>query len=598
MKALLMALVLGAFVATCCPPALALDPSLDVSQYAHTSWKIREGFATGIGAQTADGYLWLATESGLLRFDGVRTVPWQPPPGEHLPSSDIRSMVAARDGTLWIGTAHGLVSWKYGKLSHYPELDGRDVYSMLEDREGTIWAGGAVWESDSPGKLCAINSGGVHCYGSDGSLGYYITAMFEDSRGNLWLGAGNGLWRWRPGPPQHYVLPELKQFALPGLNFARNAFAEGEDGRLLIVGHREVWQFVNGKLKPYPMPSALPQINGGTLLRDRDGGLWIGGLDIGILHVHQGRIDVFAEADGLVSNSVKSFFEDREGSIWVSTSAGLDRFREYTVPTISVKQGLSSPFVGCVLAAKDGSVWLGTSDGLNRRKNGQITVYRRPRTAAETRQSTDTTVEGQTQESPDGIQATKQRGGTAHEIISSELPDNYVTSLFQGTDGRVWVATLRGLAYFENNGFVRLKRVHLPPFSQLAGDSSGNLWGTNGERGVFRLREGRVVEHFPWARLGIGGSRSNPLVTDPLHGGLWLASWGGGVVYFRDGQVRASYSPANGLGAGRVNALQLDPDGTLWAATDGGLSHIKDGRVAMLTTKNGLPCDTFRPYRR
>ena len=102
------------------PRVVALDPALDVSQYAHTAWKIREGFATGTIhqiAQTLDGYLWLATEAGLLRFDGIRVVPWQPPQGEHLPSNDIRSLVAARDGTLWLGTAKGLLSWKDGKLT-------------------------------------------------------------------------------------------------------------------------------------------------------------------------------------------------------------------------------------------------------------------------------------------------------------------------------------------------------------------------------------------------------------------------------------------------------------------------------------------------
>jgi len=95
-----------------CPRALALDPALDVSQYAHTAWRIRDGFSKGAIyciAQTPDGYLWLGTEFGLLRFDGVRTVPWQPPADQHLPSSRITSLLAARDGTLWIGTSRGVV---------------------------------------------------------------------------------------------------------------------------------------------------------------------------------------------------------------------------------------------------------------------------------------------------------------------------------------------------------------------------------------------------------------------------------------------------------------------------------------------------------
>src|ERR1700690_3956962 len=123
-----------------CPRALALDPSLDVSQYAHTAWKVREGFSKGYVqsiAQTPDGYLWLGTEFGLLRFDGVRTVPWQPPAGGRLPSSMIWSLLVTRDGTLWIGTIKGLASWKDGKLTLYAELAGQAIARLLQDREGT-----------------------------------------------------------------------------------------------------------------------------------------------------------------------------------------------------------------------------------------------------------------------------------------------------------------------------------------------------------------------------------------------------------------------------------------------------------------------------
>src|SRR5499425_3102893 len=110
-----------------CPCLFALDPTLDVSQYAHTAWKVRDGFTKGSIysiAQTPDGYLWLGTEYGLLRFDGIRNVPWQPPQGQQLPFSRIGSLLAARDGTLWIGGDKGLASWKGGKLTQYPELAG------------------------------------------------------------------------------------------------------------------------------------------------------------------------------------------------------------------------------------------------------------------------------------------------------------------------------------------------------------------------------------------------------------------------------------------------------------------------------------------
>ncbi len=128
-----------------CTCAFALDPALDISQYAHTAWKIREGFSKGrvtSFAQTPDGYLWLGTEFGLLRFDGVRNVPWDPPAGEHLPSSYIRSMIAAHDGRLWIGTYKGLASWNDGKLTKYRELAGQTIDVLLETEMTVVLACG------------------------------------------------------------------------------------------------------------------------------------------------------------------------------------------------------------------------------------------------------------------------------------------------------------------------------------------------------------------------------------------------------------------------------------------------------------------------
>ena len=121
---------LSAVILSWCACAFALNPSLDVSQYAHTAWKASDGFTKGVIlaiAQTPDGYLWLGTEFGLYRFDGVRAIAWQPPAGQDLPSQYIYSLLVTRDGTLWIGTDGGGASWKDGKLTHYQELDGQTI---------------------------------------------------------------------------------------------------------------------------------------------------------------------------------------------------------------------------------------------------------------------------------------------------------------------------------------------------------------------------------------------------------------------------------------------------------------------------------------
>jgi DNA-binding NarL/FixJ family response regulator/signal transduction histidine kinase/ligand-binding sensor domain-containing protein len=525
-------------------PALALDVRLDVSQYAHTSWKISEGFSEGFIrsiAQTADGYLWLGTEFGLRRFDGVRAVPWEPPAGQHLPSSDIRSLKGARDGHLWIGTFRGLASWKDGKLTHYPELDGQIIEALLEDREGTIWVAG--W-TPSVGRLCRIQSGNTECYGQDGRFDSGVTALYEDRGGNLWAGAMNGLWRWKPGPPKLFPMPDPTQRIY--------ALLESDDGGLLIAQHTGITKLRKGEFEPYRLPAGFQPHR---LLRDRDGGVWIGALvDKGLLHVHEGKTDLFTPAEGLSDGSVDALFEDREGNIWVPTDDGLDRFREFAVPTISIQQGLSSRGISSIVVARDGSLWVGASDGLNRWMNGQIKVYRK----------------------------------------DSGLPDK-AHALFQDASGTLWVGTQSGIVFLESDRFVPVASVPYGIVYSFTDDGAGNVWVSH-QKGLLHLFGARVGELIPWARLG----RAEPafaLLHDAVQGGLWLGFLDGGVVYFKDGQLRASYANAAGLGQGMVRDFYIDGNGTLWAATEGGLSRIEDGRVLTLTSQNGLPCDTVHWMR-
>ena len=115
--------------------AWAVDPSRHISQYAHSAWRIQEGVFSGAPraiTQTTDGYLWIGTETGLLRFDGVRFVPWTPPDGKHLPSSFVSSLLAARDGSLWIGMEGGLSHWDNQHLTSYLIKTGRSSIPLLK----------------------------------------------------------------------------------------------------------------------------------------------------------------------------------------------------------------------------------------------------------------------------------------------------------------------------------------------------------------------------------------------------------------------------------------------------------------------------------
>ena len=285
-------------------------------------------------AQTPDGYLWLGAEFGLFRFDGVHVVLWQPPAGQQLPQKPY-ALLVTRDGTLWMGTFAGLVSWNGSKLTRYPEVGEQFVTSLLEDREGTVWAGTLGSEADTPtGRLCEIRSG--HAQLESGLFGTSVWSLGEDSSGTLWAGTESGLWRWKPGSRRRYPMQGMRVDDL----------SRTDDGQLLIaIRGAGLRQVVGDKIKSFPISSAINpnaqlldrQIDSNKVLRDRDGGLWIGTHQRGLIHIHNGRTDVFTKSDGLSGDISCSLFEDREGNVWFGATeicvnnflmASLDQFAD------------------------------------------------------------------------------------------------------------------------------------------------------------------------------------------------------------------------------------------------------------------------------
>jgi signal transduction histidine kinase/ligand-binding sensor domain-containing protein len=540
--------------------AFALDPSLDISQYAHTAWRVRDGFAkSGIAtiAQTPDGYLWLGTQSGLLRFDGVRAFPWEPPAGERLPSKFISNLFVARDGTLWIGTLEGLASWREGKLTQYPEVAGGIVGRVIQDREGTI-----RFVLYDRGELCAIRRGKAECDVAQ-ILGRLSVDLFEDRKGELWVTGSNEIWRWKPGPPQRFPFPR-------GVNRA-SQFLQMDDGTLLLSTNDGIKQILDGKIQSYAPPGVSGPFAAKNLLRSSDGCLWIG-THSGLLHMHHDRTDTFGAPDGLSSDEVSGgIFEDREGNIWVGTSGGLDRFRAYAIPTIGTNEGLSGNSSWAVEATADGSLWLASAKGLDRWQNGHVTVYT-----------------GQRAQGNDN--AERASGGIRIRITDSGFTGP-PQSFGLDDEGRLWASSFDGVFKFEDGRFAHIPRVPSGHINSIAQDTQGNVWISHVEQGLLEVTPDDAVRRTPWAQFGNRPFGARTMVADPTRGGLWLGFYGGGVAYFQDGQIRNSLSAIDGLGGGRVNHLRFGSLGGVWVATEGGLSRIKAGRIETLNSKNGLPCD-------
>ncbi|MGM9486019.1 sensor histidine kinase [Ideonella sp. YS5] len=543
-------LLLASALLTPPSPALAVDLPVQISQYAHTSWTAREGALLGLVfamAQTPDGYLWIAGSFGLFRFDGLRFVQWQPPDGQKLPTNPY-SLLVSRDGTLWMGTYSGLSSWNGREfVRRHEEIGEGFVTSLLEARDGTIWAG-VLAES---GRLCAIRAGKIQCsMPPEKGFGAFVWSLAEDRDGTLWVGAETGVWRWTPGSPRLYPMPGQRVGDL----------TTTPEGHVLVgVMGGGLKELAGGRLVPQPLRLAgnpdqrIPDLDvkSNKLLRDRDGGLWIGTEGLGLIHVKDGQADTFTRSDGLSGNIACSLFEDREGNVWFGSHKGIDRFRKLPVTTMSSKQGLPHEMTRSVLATTDGSVWVATNDGLARWKDGRAIVY-------------------------------KEREG---------LPDLHVHAQYQDADGRLWVSTARGLAYFANDRFVTVDAGPSTEIYSITGDGQGNLW-LSGNKGLARLYRGRFVENVGWATLG-HQKQAQTIIAD--RGGLWLGFWDrSGVSFFKDGKIEATYTSAQGLAGVHASSLRLDAEGAVWAATgEGGLSRIKDGRVTTLSVANGLPCNSI-----
>ena len=311
MKTVSRGVIILAFVALIlCSSALALSPDRRISQYAHTAWRIQDGFFSGTPqtiTQTADGYLWIGTEAGLVRFDGIQFVPWAPPNGEALPSSRIHALLGARDGTLWIGTARGLARWSKGELFNFPG-EPAFVEAIVQDSDGTIWMTRSQVR-DAAGSLCEVAGKALRCHGpADGIPFAYAQPLFSDPHGNLWIGSSIGVCRWKSGDATTYIVKALMRVqGLAGVS----AIAPGDDGSVL-VGMRQqgkglgLQQLREGVWRDYILPGLDgPQMNVSTLLRDREGDLWLGTANNGLYRIHDGQADHYGSTEGLSSDAVQ-----------------------------------------------------------------------------------------------------------------------------------------------------------------------------------------------------------------------------------------------------------------------------------------------------
>jgi len=537
--------------------AAALDPQWAISQYGHTAWRVQDGVFNGtpnVIAQTSDGYLWIGTESELVRFDGVRFVPWTPPGGKSLPSSSIYSLLGADDGSLWIGSGNTLSRWKSDDLFNYTDTNAR-INAILEDQQGAIWATRSRI-SDGRGPLCRVEDAKFRCYGdADGIPLLYGGSLAQDKLGNLWIDTNGELCRWKPGSP---CIPYfVNQAELSGGGIGLWKLASGQDGSIWAsinlpgVGP-SLQHFGEGVWEPYILPPSLGLDPGITaVFVDRENVVWLGTASRGIYRIFDGHTDHFGSGDGLSSDSVQSFYQDREGNLWVATSEGIDRFHDLPIVSFTIRQGLTTDDASSILTSQDGTLWIGNLGSLDSLKGDKATTVR----------------------------------------SAKRLPGQHVTSLLEDHTGRFWVGVAGGLTVYEGGRFHPINRADgsaLGGIVAITEDTDHTIWaealGTPTR--LVRIQDGKVREEIAPPRI----PRARSLAADPK-GGIWLGLFKGDLARYRSGQLETMYEKRSSDNQPIQNLL-VDADGSIWAATPKGLLRWKDGKAQTLSTPNGLPCDS------
>lgn len=553
MKGILVATLIGLITAN----AQALDPTRAVSQYAHSAWRLQDGYFSGIPSsivQTSDGYLWVGTLGGLFRFDGVRFVPWTAPKGQKLPSDNIISLAPSRDGGLWIGTGSGLAHWTGDSLISFAPA-GR-IDRVVVDRQGNAWVVRARTH-DSFGPLCEAVGSVLQCHGAaEGIPANNAGQLVQDGVGNFWVGVTDKLVRWRPGSATTYPIQGLE--AETGLSGVQD-FAVAPDNSLWVGMDRSgrslgLQHFSEGRWDPLVTPTLnSSNLEVGALFLDRDGDLWVGTMNKGIYRIHDHQVDHFDSTNGLSGDTIYGFLEDHEGNIWVATSSGIDSFRDLPVVTFSTHQGLSSDQVHSILAARDGTIWIGTIGSLDSIRDGRFFSVR------------------------------------AHE----GLPGQEVTSMLEDSKGQLWVGVDNSLYLYGKSRFTRVPG--------LEGKPAGLVYSM-AQSGDHAVWAASIVSQSSQLVLYVDRKAKQKLENPQMpevhrvegdHGdGVWVSFLGKGLTLYRNGVVESDLLRKTAT-LPRVNNFLVDADGSAWIGTSGGLAVWRQGTLRLLAERDGLPCDAI-----
>ena len=522
----------AAILIFCAIPSKALDPHRMISQYARDRWAIENEFPGGAVssiAQTPDGYLWIGTEKGLFRFDGLSFHAFQQASPESLPIGPVQQLLTDNAGNLWVLLAntkllrfhdgkfevgHGEAEvgvTAIGKRANRAPLFASLAYGALTYQDGKFSSISASSDlnstptapslDDLSTRLSWATSVAAHSLAQPDSV---VTSMAETSDGRVWLGTRDkGLFYLDHG--------RISPVPLPGVNRNVRSLLPLENGELWIGTQKGIFRWNGTEVSQTGISPALRQAEVNTMIRDRDANVWVA-TTAGLARVNSDGVS-FDDVGLDRAKPVSALFEDREGQLWAGRSRGIEKLREtafVTYPFRTQQEESGGP----VFVDATGRAWFASFKG--------------------------------------GLQWLRQ--GQGGIVLNDNLNHDVVYSI-TGDDNELWVGRQRG-------GLTHL------------------LYGA----GRIRTRTYTVSDGLP--------ENSAYAVYRSQDGSVWAASLNAGISQFVDGHFK-TYSTANGLPSNTITSIADGPDGTMWFGTPNGLVAYSRNKWSVFTSRDGLPNDNI-----
>jgi ligand-binding sensor domain-containing protein/signal transduction histidine kinase len=560
----------------CADRAAALDPSRALTQYVHRIWQTQQGLpqaAIDALLQTSDGQLWLGTQTGLVRFDGVRFTTVDSTSGVAVPAVWITALVEDSTHALWIGTDEsGVYRLSGHTVTAYAREDGlpsTDIRCLFVGPSGHVWActpnglaafNGTRFETFPPDAAHPLGEVAAACVDGNSRVwvahdrdrldtwsalryreqpialskdGSIRSVMCTDS-GDVWVGTSDGVVAISAGK-QHWLTTSDGLADNNVLTIARSRSGA------VLVGTTNGFSRIRGRdVESFRSANGLSQSAVYALLEDREGTLWAA-TGHGLNQFVDGRATPYTIAEGLPSNNAGPIAQDRFGTIWAGTlDAGLARFDGHRFSALTTKDGLPSNVVLAVVDDPGGGLWVGTDRGLSRLRGGRVDL---------------------------------------RLTTASGLPSNVVTALRFDERGLLWIGTLKGAATYHGN---RVERVagSIAPIVALGATADG--------RALLAPRDG-ALEAYADGRLQLVGSptqsfRDVDAIYTDRDGIVWIGTAGDGLFSVERGHI-SKYTMREGLFDDSIYAVLADDFGRLWMACSKGIFSVD--RAQLLRVASG-----------